>query len=245
MQLPKNKQCPVMRDSIDGLKYNETSDEWNTMCESFPCFADMYFPGYATTCRDTTIKGKHVVIQLWKGACPELLQISSFPGGIGGEVGIYERRAPPESSGGPDSIKNAKGPLPKAVATAKKIAPALAKPLSNIDRHLHQQRHPFESPDEGDGFQPGDLWYPAKFGWTLHLRLIHPRASTSPENIKAGFEETFFETPANFRDRTGYWCNRWMVRDSYNRYKSKHKVPWRATDFILEYTIDGVKQPRW
>jgi hypothetical protein len=40
---------------------------------------------------EDTINGKPVVIQLWKGWCQQFLSSPNFPGGVGAEVGIYER----------------------------------------------------------------------------------------------------------------------------------------------------------
>jgi hypothetical protein len=37
------------------------------------------------------IGGRDIVIQLWKGWCPQFLGLANFPGGVGGEVGIYKR----------------------------------------------------------------------------------------------------------------------------------------------------------
>jgi hypothetical protein len=73
------------------------------MCESFPCFEALQWPGYATLVIDDVIDGTPIVIQLWKGLCPKfggLVGLQSFPGGIGAEVGIYRRipgKAPPTS----------------------------------------------------------------------------------------------------------------------------------------------------
>jgi hypothetical protein len=81
-----------------GYKYDETSEQWKQLCTAFPCFALLQWPGYATLVVDTidgqpaVINGQAVVIQLWKGTCQKFLGgLSSFPGGIGAEVGVYHR----------------------------------------------------------------------------------------------------------------------------------------------------------
>jgi hypothetical protein len=75
-----------------GYKFDETSEQWKQMCTSFPCFALLEWPGYATQVVETTIEGQTVVIQLWKGTCQKFLgSLGDFPGGIGAEVGVYHR----------------------------------------------------------------------------------------------------------------------------------------------------------
>jgi hypothetical protein len=86
-----------------GYWFNETSESWKEMCRAFPCFAALQWPGYASTVIEDRINGQDVVIQLWKGWCPKFLGLAGvqiFPGGIGGEVGVYRRmpgRARPTS----------------------------------------------------------------------------------------------------------------------------------------------------
>jgi len=82
---------------VSGYKYDETSEQWKQMCTNFPCFELLQWLGYSTKVVDTvsgqplTINGQPVVIQLWKGTCQKFLGSSDFPGGIGGEVGVYHR----------------------------------------------------------------------------------------------------------------------------------------------------------
>jgi hypothetical protein len=51
----------------------------------------MQWPDYSSEIVEDTINGKAVVIQLWKGWFQRFLGSEDFPGGIGAEVGIYER----------------------------------------------------------------------------------------------------------------------------------------------------------
>jgi len=74
-----------------GYKYVETSEELKEAAAALPCFRALEWPDYASTIVEDTINGKPVVIQLWKGWCQQFLSSPNFPGGIGGEVGIYER----------------------------------------------------------------------------------------------------------------------------------------------------------
>jgi hypothetical protein len=73
----------------NGYKYVETADWFKKAVSGLPCFAALHWPNYSTEVIDDTINGKPRVIQLWKGWCPQLAD--ELPGGIGGEVGIYER----------------------------------------------------------------------------------------------------------------------------------------------------------
>jgi hypothetical protein len=61
------------------------------MCRALPCFKALQWAGYATTVVEDTINGQPVVIQLWKGWCPQFLGLPNFPGGMGAEVGVYRR----------------------------------------------------------------------------------------------------------------------------------------------------------
>jgi hypothetical protein len=75
----------------DGYNYVETSEWLKEAAEMLPCFAALEWPDYDSTVVEDTIDGKPVVIQLWKGWCQQFLSSPNFPGGIGAEVGIYER----------------------------------------------------------------------------------------------------------------------------------------------------------
>jgi hypothetical protein len=77
-----------------GYGYDETSEGWKQMCEAFPCFAAIEWPGYATAVIEDVLDQTPIVIQLWKGLCPKFggqIGLQSFPGGVGAEVGIYRR----------------------------------------------------------------------------------------------------------------------------------------------------------
>ena len=245
-------QSPVLNDSIDGLKFVETSDQWNKACEVLPCFAEMYWPGYATKCITSKVGDEDIVIQLWKGFCPQLFgSWGAFPGGIGAEVGIY-RRVPATSTSKGSATKlvtkstvkavlDAKGPMSKINVITAKTGPILQEHARGLDKALAGFRHPLVPPRTA-----GDLWYPAPdLSTNLSWRLVHPASSTDPKRVGGDTLETFFETPFGFRNRKGYWCNRWMDRESYKRYQAKHKVPIVPTGFILEYRINGQLQPRW
>jgi hypothetical protein len=79
--------------SVDenGYEYVETADWWKKACETLPCFSAIWWPDYSTKVVEDTIDGEPVVIQLWIGWCQKFMGIDEFPGGIGGEVGIYRR----------------------------------------------------------------------------------------------------------------------------------------------------------
>lgn len=74
-----------------GYSFVETSEQWQRMCSVLPCFDALRWPGYDAVSIESTINGEPVVIQLWKGWCQKFLGLQFFPGGIGGEVGVYRR----------------------------------------------------------------------------------------------------------------------------------------------------------
>lgn len=74
-----------------GFSYTENSPWWKEKCTVFPCFTALCWPGYATRIWEATIDGQPVVIQAWKGWCPKFLGLGDFPGGVGLEVGVYQR----------------------------------------------------------------------------------------------------------------------------------------------------------
>jgi hypothetical protein len=106
---------PVIHVNDGTYSYVETSESWKKLCEAFPCFLALQWPGYATTIVDTQINGEDVVLQLWKGYCPKFLGHASFPGGIGSEVGVY-RRIPGKFR--PTSLPFLPGPLATIVGNA-------------------------------------------------------------------------------------------------------------------------------
>lgn len=82
---------PVISYDEGGYHFVETSPEWKELCTVLPCFKQVAWPDYATEVREVEIDGKPLVIQLWKGWCQQFLGRDDFPGGIGGEVGVYQR----------------------------------------------------------------------------------------------------------------------------------------------------------
>lgn len=73
-------------------QWDATSEPWKRLCSMLPCFDDLAWPDYDTKCwYEYELFGQPVVIQLWKGLCQQFLGRTDFPGGIGGEVGIYMR----------------------------------------------------------------------------------------------------------------------------------------------------------
>lgn len=84
-------ESPVLAYEENEYKFVETSEAWKELCTVLPCFKQVEWPDYPTAVIEDTINGKPVVIQLWKGWCQQFLGRDDFPGGIGGEVGIYER----------------------------------------------------------------------------------------------------------------------------------------------------------
>ena len=85
---------PTVRtvDPSNGYIYDSTSPTWRVACAALPSCAAVQWPGYATTCIEAKIGGVDVVIQPWMGQCQQAFGRTNFPGGFGGEVGIYVRR---------------------------------------------------------------------------------------------------------------------------------------------------------
>jgi len=46
--------------------------------EPFPCTSFMHWSGYDTQILQTTLDGRSIVIQLWKGFCPSLAGPAGF-----------------------------------------------------------------------------------------------------------------------------------------------------------------------
>jgi hypothetical protein len=74
-----------------GYVFDTSSPEWKNACAPLPAFAGLHWPGYATACVADTIDGTDVVIQVWMGYCERFLARADFPGGMGGEVGVYAK----------------------------------------------------------------------------------------------------------------------------------------------------------
>jgi hypothetical protein len=237
---------PVLRDTKDGYEFVETSDDWNQRCQSLPCFAQIYWPGYATAVVRQRIGGVDAVIQLWKGYCPVFLAAQGvFPGGLGAEVGIY-RSAPAEPGVHPQAVAAPRASRPTSTPPKTSLEPpfrlvpempAVAVHLvervsRDIDRTLAGFRDPVSTPSTA-----GEVWYPApELATKLWLKLVHPRSTGGGD---------LFDTPPGFRDRTGYWCNRWMEKESYERYQRAYATPSDPTQYVLHYTIDDVPQHPW
>jgi hypothetical protein len=130
-----------------GYMCDETSEKWKILCQQFPCFWALQWPGYATDVIDTTIDGQAVVIQLWKGYCPKFLGffgVTTFPGGYGAEVGVY-RRIPGKARPSASALSFLHGDMAAKVLNA----------LSN--------------------FADNDLWWPfPELGATIECSLINP-----------------------------------------------------------------------
>jgi hypothetical protein len=89
--MPETSPTNVFTDAR-GYRYVETADWWKKACEPLPSFAEVWWPDYATkVVEGIVIDGKPIVVQLWKGWCQRFLGRDDFPGGIGAEVGIYQR----------------------------------------------------------------------------------------------------------------------------------------------------------
>jgi len=72
-----------------GPSYTFTENPPQELAQWLPCGPWTVLPGYPTHFFDANIGGRTVLVQLWKGSCPDyLLQLA---GGVGAEVGLYNR----------------------------------------------------------------------------------------------------------------------------------------------------------
>jgi hypothetical protein len=53
--------------------------------------------------------------------------------------------------------------------------------------------------------------------------------------------QTFFTAGSE----TTYWLNKWMDDDSYESYQTGNQTPNSPTDYLLDYTINGISFARW
>jgi hypothetical protein len=196
-----------------GYAYNETSEAWKRMCQAFPCFAALQWPGYATDVRQINIGGQDVVVQLWKGWCPKFLGLPNFPGGNGAEVGIYRK---------------IRGRVRPTILPF--LPPSLAATILGGLATLSDDM----------------IWWPyPELNTTLEYELINPE--TNQAFFHAGPEKS-------------YWLAKWMDDGSYSKYQKDQgkKWPWlpdwwpgnsrtpgSSTGYVLDYTINGQRYPRW
>ena len=97
---------PTVRstDPQTGHDFDATSPTWKNACAMLPSFAGLQWPGYATTAIETKINGRDVIIQPWMGNCEQFMGRTNFPGGTGGEVGVYVRVPPGRSLPDADNL---------------------------------------------------------------------------------------------------------------------------------------------
>lgn len=203
---------PTKNYEENGYMFDETSAEWKAACTALPCFEELHWPDYATEVIDVNIGGKDLVIQLWKGWCPKFLNNDEFPGGIGGEVGVYERV---DGKGFP--------------AERPDFFPELMwKAL-----HLMSQR------------AGGHFFWPVAESYDIEFDFINPL--NGELMFHAGTEH-------------GYWLTKWMDESSYERWKQTQGKKWSwlpswfprntntptfASNYTMEYKINGKTYPRW
>jgi hypothetical protein len=82
---------PTDQGADGAYKWDSTSQPWKDLCSALPCFSALAWPLYDTKVIEVQLFGQPMVVQLWKGLCPQFLGKTNFPGGVGGEVGIYQR----------------------------------------------------------------------------------------------------------------------------------------------------------
>jgi hypothetical protein len=216
-----NVNSPTIRYADPGsYMCDETSEKWKILCQQFPCFWALQWPGYATDVIDTTINGEAVVIQLWKGYCPKFLGfvgVTSFPGGYGAEVGVY-RRIPGKARPASSSLSFLHGDFAARVLNA----------VSN--------------------FADNDLWWPfPELGATMEFAMINP--ITGETFLHAGPQTGYWLTKwmedDSYRDyrrdhttpaaSTDYILDYWINGRHYRRWPGPPDVvpPTAAIELLL------------
>ena len=72
-----------------GASYTFTENPPQELVQWLPCGPWTVLPGYPTHFFDANIGGRTLLVQLWKGSCPDYL--FQLAGGVGAEVGLYNR----------------------------------------------------------------------------------------------------------------------------------------------------------
>jgi hypothetical protein len=138
-----------------GYEYVAISDSWKRLCLALPCSKRVVIPGlYKQQYLKTQIDGHDVVIQAWKGNCPQGYR--EMPGGIGGEVGVYR------------VIHGKHIPDTLAVPRIGEF-PAVVRPLVTtvVSRILK------EAVELGEA--NAEWWWPyPELGAEIQMRLLHP-----------------------------------------------------------------------
>lgn len=75
-----------------GTSYAFTQLPPEDWAQLLPCGPWTVLPGYPTHFFDARIGGRVVLVQLWKGSCPDYF-LGNGAGGVGAEVGLYNRDA--------------------------------------------------------------------------------------------------------------------------------------------------------
>jgi len=208
----QNLSSPTINYWDSGYNFDETSESWKELCQSFPCFLALQWPGYATGICEDKIDGEPVVIQWWKGWCPRFLGfvgVKTFPGGVGGEVGIY-RRIPGKVR--PTSLPSI---VPKPLAD--KFLSALANLADN------------------------DLWWPfPELGARVEFTMMNP--VNGRKLCSAGPQKTYWLTKWMDDDSYSQYQRdqgplQWSWLPPGTPGNSQTPINW--ADYVLQFRING------
>jgi hypothetical protein len=138
-----------------GYEYVAISDSWKRMCMDLPCSKRVAIPGlYKQQYLHTKIDGQNIVIQAWKGHCPQGYR--ELPGGIGGEVGVYRVI---EGKQIPDVLD-----LPRINEFPAVVRPVVAKIVSRVLKELVEVAE-----------ANAEWWWPyPEINGQIEMRLVHP-----------------------------------------------------------------------
>jgi hypothetical protein len=138
-----------------GYRFVAISDSWKRMCLDLPDSKRVQIPPvYKQQFLETEIDGQPVVIQAWKGDCPQLYR--DLPGGIGGEVGVYHL-VPGRTI--PDVLQ-----LPRINDFPEPLRPLVSTVVSRVLRDA-----------VGAAEANAEWWWPfPELGAAIEMRLVHP-----------------------------------------------------------------------
>ena len=215
----------------DGYHFTDQMHWWNDVCAGLPCFLQLGWPGYETAIIDDQIDGHDIVLQIWKGWCPRLGDMTGMPGGVGVELGVY-RRIPNQLSKFLAQIGADPDTLAQKIIRGLNASADLPKKLALLQQQLSlfiQQKLPLSD---------ATTWWPYP-----ELNAAVSFTLKDPANGNVIFDA---------KPQNTYWRVKWMQASEYDTYAAAHGLPRYSSsyrlgswDLDLEFTItvDGAPSP--
>jgi hypothetical protein len=157
------------------------------------------------------------IVQLWKGYCP---RYNDLPAVYWTTRWIFDHQFP-GGLGAEVGVYVPRGFVP---------SPSDKLPMATDRWNAFSRAATGEASYNGIHFGKGD-WVPLiNSSLSIGFTLINPK-NNQPIIVA--------------EPKMGWWRTKWMTGPSYDYYKKKNPHPDRDEDFILELTINGIKQPTW